>query len=43
MTSAGIPYTLPYGHEDNDVSTFWLLLQIVKMTKIRSGSWHEKL
>ena len=24
--SARIPYTLPYGHEDNDVPTFWLLL-----------------
>ena len=24
--SARIPYTLPQGHEDNDVPTFWLLL-----------------
>ena len=24
--SARIPYTLPSGHEDNDVPTFWLLL-----------------
>ena len=24
--NAGIPYTLPYGHEDIDVPTFWLLL-----------------
>ena len=24
--SAGIPYTLPDRHEDNDVPTFWLLL-----------------
>ena len=23
---AGIPYTLPAGHEDYDVPTFWLLL-----------------
>ena len=27
MTSAGIPYTLPYGHEDNDAPTFGLPLQ----------------
>ena len=26
MIRAGIPYTLLYGHEDNDVPTFWLLL-----------------
>ena len=26
MIHAGIPYTLPLGHEDNDVPTFWLLL-----------------
>ena len=24
--SARIPYTLPKGHEENDVPTFWLLL-----------------
>ena len=26
MISAGIPYTLPQGQEENDVPTFWLLL-----------------
>ena len=26
MISAGIPYALPSGHEDNDVPTFSLLL-----------------
>ena len=26
MIRAGIAYTLLYGHEDNDVPTFWLLL-----------------
>ena len=28
MTSAGIPYTSPSGHEDIDVPTFWLLLLV---------------
>ena len=26
MICAGIPYTLPSGHKENDVPTFWLLL-----------------
>ena len=26
MMSAGIPYTLPLGQEENDVPSFWLLL-----------------
>ena len=26
MISAGIPYTLPLGQEENDVPSFWLLL-----------------
>ena len=26
MISAGIPNTLPEGHEDNDVPTCWLLV-----------------
>ena len=26
MICAGIPYTLPSGHEENDVPTFWPLL-----------------
>ena len=26
MNSARIPYTLPSGHEESDVPTFWLLL-----------------
>ena len=39
--SARIPYTLPEGHEDNDVPTFWLLLY--GFTVIVSGftvHWH---
>ena len=24
MINAGIPYTVPYGHEENDVPIFWL-------------------
>ena len=28
MISAGIPKTLPYGQEENDVPTFWLLLNL---------------
>ena len=27
MISAGIPYSLPQGHEHNDVPTFWILLR----------------
>ena len=26
MPTAGIPYALPYGYEDNYAPTFWLLL-----------------
>ena len=26
MILAGIPYAFLYGHQDNDVPTFWLLL-----------------
>ena len=29
MINVGIRYTLPSGHDDNDVPTFWLLLSSV--------------
>ena len=38
MISTGIPYALPYGHEANDVPTFWLLLYPVLETMVlRNG------
>ena len=29
MRSAGIPLAFPWGHQDKDVPTFWLPLQIL--------------
>ena len=34
VMSAGIPYTLPEGHEDNDVETFWLLLYRLRFSEV---------
>ena len=31
--NAGIPYTLPSGHEDIDVPTVWLLLYVFQSFK----------
>ena len=33
--SARIPYTLPRGHEDNDVPTFWLLLYLLSRERVQ--------
>ena len=37
---AGIPYTLLSGHEANDVPTFWLLLEGVRVVGFQGfGVW----
>ena len=34
MISAGIPYTLLKGQEENDVPTFWLLLYTLQSASV---------
>ena len=43
MISTRIPYTLPQGHEDNDVPTFWLLLQAYHHAELKYPLHKEAL